>query len=322
MGPASAAELPAAVPAGPLDGLEGDVEGAEAGPVDLPLWQPTVRERVGEAWQSRQIALGLARSSIPTYDGRLLGRTWIFITPVMQVFGFGLIFGGIFNAKVPNGVPYLIFLVFGMLAFNLLSITLLYETKATKYVRPLTRGLVFPLLLIPFAVLGRVVQHLAIYLTIAAGLLIYYLATTGHFYLQVGTRFLIGCAGVALCVGYGIALGLFTSVMWPRAKDVRYLERYVLQLWMILTPIFYSYSALPHSYQVLAQLNPLTSILGMVQYGFVDAGMLLPYGILWSVAVLAALLGSGVWFFNRYATRWIGIHTPRAGADDDDDDDF
>ena len=116
---------------------------------------------------------------------------------------------------------------------------------------------------------------------IAAGLIVYYLAATfGHLLPRSLThRLLVGIAGILLCVGYGIALGLFTSVMWPRAKDVRYLERYVLQLWMILTPIFYSYSALPHTYQVLAQLNPLTSILGMVQYGFVDAGFILPWGI-------------------------------------------
>jgi lipopolysaccharide transport system permease protein len=321
MGPASAAELPAELSAGALDGVRVEDESAETGAVELPLWQPTVRERVREAWHSRHLAPGLARSSIPTYQGRVLGRTWLFLTPVMQVFGFGLLFGGIFHAQVTNGVPYLLFLVFGMQAFRVVQITLLYETKSTKFVRPMTRGLAFPLLLIPFTALGRVVVHLAVFWAIAAGLLVYYAATTGHFYLQLDTHLLIGAAGILLCMGYGLALGLFTSVMWPRARDVRYMERYVLQIWMLLTPVFYSFSSLPHTYRVLAQVNPLTSIVGMAQYGFVDAGVLLPYGILWSVALLAVLLVIGVWFFNRFATRWIGINAPPAGIDDDDDDD-
>jgi ABC-type polysaccharide/polyol phosphate export permease len=100
------------------------------------------------------------------------------------------------------------------------------------------------------------------------------------------------------------------------------MERYVLQIWLVLTPIFYSFGTLPHTYRLLAQLNPLTSIINMVQYGFVDAGVLLPWGILWSVAVLAALIAVGIWFFNRFATRWIGVYTVQSSLDDDDDDDF
>jgi lipopolysaccharide transport system permease protein len=183
----------------------------------------------------------------------------------------------------------------------------------------MARGLAFPLLLIPFAALGRVVVHLAIYWAIAAVLLVYYAATTGHFYLQLNAHLLVGVAGILLCIGYGLALGLFTSVIYPRARDVRYIERYLLQIWMFVTPVFYSFGSLPHAYSVLAEVNPLTSILGMVQYGFVDAGVLLPYGILWSVTLLAVLLVIGVWFFNRFATRWVAIQATPEDVEDEDD---
>lgn len=322
MGPASAAELPAELSAGALDGVSVEDERAETGAPELPLWQPTLRERVRETWHARHLAPGLMRSSIPTYQGRVLGRTWLWLTPTTHVFGFGLLFGGVFHAHAPNGVPYLLFLVFGMQAYRVVQTTLLFETKATKMVRPMTRGLAFPLLLIPFTAFGRVVVHLAVYWVIAAGLLIYYYATTGHFYLQLDYHLLVGVAGILLCMGYGLALGLFSSVIYPRARDVRYMERYVMQIWLVLTPVFYSFGTLPHTYRLLAQLNPLTSIVGMVQYGFVDAGVLLPWGILWAVAMLFALIAVGVWFFNRFATRWIGVATVQSGVDDDDDDIF
>jgi lipopolysaccharide transport system permease protein len=319
MGPAPAAELPVELSADALEGVAAEDERAENGAVELPLWQPTTRERVREAWHSRHLALGLMRTTIPTYQGLILGRTWLFLTPTLQVFGFGLLFGGIFHAEVPNGVPYLLFLVFGMQAFRIVQTTVMYETKSTKFVRPMSRGLAFPLLLIPFAALGRVMVHLAVYWAIAAVLLVYYAASTGHFYLQLDAHLLVGVAGILLCIGYGLALGLFTSVIYPRARDVRHIEKYLMQIWLFLTPVFYSFSSLPHTYSVLSEVNPLTSILGMVQYGFVDAGVLLPYGILWSVTLLAVLLVAGVWFFNRFATRWVAIQAPPADLDDEDD---
>jgi homopolymeric O-antigen transport system permease protein len=317
MGPASATELPAELSGGVLEGAEAEDERTAI--TELPLWQPKTWERVREAWQSRHLVPGMARSSIPTYEGRLLGRAWLVLTPVLQVFSFGLLFGGIFHAETPNDVPYLLYLVFGMQAFRIVSLTLMYETKSTKMVRPMARGLALPLLLIPFTALGRVIFHLSFYWAIAAGLLLYYLATSGHLYLQLNSRLLIGVAGVLLCLGYGLAIGLFTSVIYPRTRDIRYMERYALQLWILATPVFYSFHALPHTWQIVAQLNPLTSLIGMVQYGFVDAGVLLPWGILWAVGLLVVLVVTGVWFFNRYATRWIGIQATPQGVDDVDD---
>ena len=97
---APTAELTAA----PLP-VDEDVEQA-AVPVALPLWQPTLRKRIAEAWHSRHLLGGMARSSVPTYQGRILGRSWHVLRPLWQVFGMALIFGGIFNAKAPNGSPW------------------------------------------------------------------------------------------------------------------------------------------------------------------------------------------------------------------------
>jgi lipopolysaccharide transport system permease protein len=306
----------AEVAAAPLP-VDGDLEQAAVA-VQLPLWEPTLRHRIAEAWHSRHLLPGMARSSVPTYQGRILGRSWHVLRPLWQVFGMALIFGGIFHAQAPNGIPYLLFVVFSYQAFQLFRITIMYETVCSKQIR-VTRNLRVPLLLLPFATLGRVFVRLSVYWAIAAGVLLYYWIAKGHLYLQLNQRLLVGLAGVALCLIFGVAIGLFTSVLYPRAKDVKYLVRFFLPVWMFLTPVYYSTHALPGWAQTVAQFNPLTGVIGMVQWGFLDAGTLRPLGVLWSLVAIVLTMSFGLWFFNKLATRYLGVW--RGPADEEDDED-
>jgi ABC-type polysaccharide/polyol phosphate export permease len=71
---------------------------------------------------------------------------------------------------------------------------------------------------------------------------------------------------------------------------------------------------------VLAQFNPLTPLISLVQYGFLGAPLLHPWGILWSLGAIVATGAFGLWFFNRLATQWIGIYAPGDDGDDEDGD--
>jgi lipopolysaccharide transport system permease protein len=261
----------------------------------------------------------MARSAVPTYQGRFLGRAWIFIRPLWQIFGMALIFGGIFHAQSPNGVPYLLFVCFSFMAFQLFRLTVIYETRASKLVRVI-RMLRVPLLLLPFATINRVLVRLYVYWAVTAIVLIYYVIAKGHLYLQLNARLLVGIAGVVLCLAYGVAVGLFTSVLYPRARDVKYLVRYLLQIWVFLTPVYYSVHQLPGWAQTLSAINPLTGVVEMVQWGFLDAGSLRTGAVLWSLGAFVLMSLSGLWFYNKLATRYLGVYRSPADEEDDDDD--
>jgi len=161
-----------------------------------------------------------------------------------------------------------------------------------------------------------------VYWTIAAIALIGYLIARGHFYLVVGPRLLIGVVGLLLCMAFGMALGLWTMTLYPRARDVRYFVRYGVQFWMLFTPVFYSLQSLPHSLQIFVSINPLTPVISLVQYGFLDAGTIKPWSLVWSLVFITLAGAGGLWFFNRFATRFVGMATVNASGDDEDDDDM
>jgi lipopolysaccharide transport system permease protein len=288
--------------------------------VSLALWQPTIRHRIAEAWAARHLYWPLALSLVPTYQGRILGRAWIVLRPLMGIVGFGFIFGGVFNASAPNGIPYIIFMILGVQAFRLFDYAVMYETVSMRAVKRLTASLRIPLLLVPPAVILRILITLSIYWAIGIIALAYYLISDGHFYFNLAPSALAGVAGLVLCLLFGMALGLWTMALYPRVRDMRYFVRYALQFWMFFTPVFYAVKSVPDSLKFLVQINPLTSLLELVQYGFLKTPGPSVGGLIWSLTCIALVGAGGLWFFNRIATRFVGLAGVSSSEDDEDDE--
>lgn len=291
----------------------------ESGRPELVPWTPTVRVRIAEAWDQRYLLPGMATRSVPVYPGRILGRGWIVIRPFMQVLGFSIVFGGVFKAKAPNGGPYLVFMLLNIQAFRLFEHSLLYETLSSRTAKA-TKQLRAPLLLLPIASTFRGLLELAIYWFFTASVLIYYIVTTGHLYLDISPRLLVGVAGLLLCLLLGLAIGLASSVIYPRAMDVRYIVRYGGQLLLFLSPVFYSSKSLPSGWRPVLEANPLSAMIELVQYGFLGGPFPGTYSLAWSLSFLVLATLGGLWFFNNRATQWIGIYSRSADGDDEDDD--
>jgi lipopolysaccharide transport system permease protein len=308
-------------PSAPITDEELELEDYEREALAMPVWQPTLRERIREAWQSRYLLPGLGRSAVPTYSGRILGRAWHLIRPLWQIFGMALIFGGIFHAKVPNGIPYLLYVVFSYQAFQLFRITLMYETVGSKLVKVM-RNLRVPQLLLPFAILNRVFVRLIVYWAVAILVLLYYLIAHHHLYVKFDQHLIVGFVGVVSALAFGMALGLITGTIYGRAKDIKYFVRFLTPILVFLTPVYYSTSALPGWAQTVAQFNPLAGIVNMVQYGFLGAVKFQPFAVAWFFGTFVVTSVFGLWFFNKFATKWLGIYRVPDDTEDDDDEVF
>jgi ABC-type polysaccharide/polyol phosphate export permease len=316
------AELrPVAVPV-PPPGHEDDQEeegGAPAAAPERVAWSPTLRESIREAWDGRHLLPGLFATALSTYQGYLLGRVWLFLRPFMQVFGFAVLFGGVFGARAPNGVPYLLFLVFSLQGWHTFQRTLMFQCRGAYQFKKLTQKLKVPLLLIPVAGPFQGVFYLGVYWLFAIPILVYYLITQHHLFLAPPLHLLVGLAGLLLSFGWGWAFGIPFSLLYMRAKDVRLGLRYGTQLWMVITPVFYSLSTLHGTARTIAQFNPLTGVMSLVQYGFLDAGTPQLYAVVWSVAGFFIVAIGGLWVFSRYAVRFIALG--QATKDDEEDSD-
>ena len=84
-----------------------------------PRPHASLADLVGQGWQNRHLfgMLGMRIRAV-RFGRTKLGQAWFFIQPVMSIFGMSLIFGGILQVSPAADVPYLLFLVFGLLGFH------------------------------------------------------------------------------------------------------------------------------------------------------------------------------------------------------------
>jgi lipopolysaccharide transport system permease protein len=127
----------------------------------------------------------------------------------------------------------------------------------------------------------------------------YYYIKDGTFYLRLGPQILLALFAVVMATFLSIAVGLWTTVMQVRHKDVQYSIRYFIQLWYYVTPVIYPMSAIPEQFRVLAYINPMTPVVEMYKWGLLGIGQFSGTGLLLGSAIALAIFSSGVVYFNR-----------------------
>jgi lipopolysaccharide transport system permease protein len=290
-------------------------EDDEAGAAALQPWRQPLARSLRDAWESRHLLRPMMAYAVPDYAQTILGRWWLILRPGLGIAAYTLLFGGIFGAKAPNGVPYLVFLLFGLQGWRLFQHTIVYETRSFQRFGRFARSLNVPLLLVPTASISRGLVDFAVHGGFGVIALLFYWIARGTLYLEVGPELLAGVAGWALCLTFGWAVGLFTAALNERVRDVRFTLPVFLQFWLFCTPVVYPLEQVPEQFQPLAEANPLTAVMELIKWGFLDAGTVHAGALAWSLVAIAGTALVALGFFNRVAQV-----SPRTDLDDDDEE--
>ena len=302
-------------PAGP--GSAPEHGAAEPPSVQLVEVRPSLGETLALAWESRHLLWPMAARVVGAmYQGTKLGRGWFVLRPGADILAKLLLFGGVLGVS-GGDAPYLLVLLAALLSWRLLERALFWGTRSFDRYRRLMRKVEIPLLMVPIGAFGPALVEGMVYLCFAALALVAYLAIDGHLYLQAPPGLLLALGGLLMPLLLALALSLWTSVLNARARDVRYLLRYVLQFWLYLTPVVYPLAELPSGLQTVALLNPMTPPVEMVKEGLMGAGRVETWSVLWSASVILVLLLVGLWYFSRSASAFDALS---GDADPEEDD--
>lgn len=185
-----------------------------------------------------------------------LGGLWMIIHPLAQVAIYALILSNVLAAKLPgvdNKYAYALYLMAGILAWNLFSeligrcLTLFIEQGN------LMKKMRFPRITLPVIVVGScLLNNLLLFVAV---MIVF--ALLGH-YPTVAMLWLIPMtlAVVALGVGLGLILGILNVFV----RDVGQVIPIIMQIWFWFTPIVYSISIIPDYLKGTLDYNPMFSI--------------------------------------------------------------
>jgi lipopolysaccharide transport system permease protein len=244
-----------------------------------------------DLWAHRELFYFLAWRDVKVrYKQTVLGASWAILQPLISMVVFTLLFGRL--ARVPSeGEPYAIFSYAGLLAWNFFTTALTNSSNSLVNSTNLITKVYFPRLLVPTAAVGAALVDVAI-----ASIMLFAIMPIYGVGFHVSLLMLLPL--VMLTALTASALGIWTSAVNVKYRDVRYALPFAIQMLMFLTPVIYPVSFLPARWRWLLRLNPLSGVIE----GFRDAVFNRPFnwiGLAISAGVTAVLLLAAVCIFSR-----------------------
>ena len=258
-----------------------------------------VLERARELWHYRYLWWYFAAQSVTSmYRRTKLGWLWLFLRVSAPVGINSLIFGGLLGVN-SSGPPYFLFFVCGSATWILFERSLLVVTRSLERNRKLVTKVYFPRLILPLSSVAPGLLYLAIMLLVMVLTVFYHRRQSGVWYITLRPELLVSVVAVFFALIFTVAVGLWTSVLQARYRDIRQGLRYFMPFWMYFTPIIYPVTTIPEQWRWVLALNPMSSVVEAFKWGTLGVGHLTVGGVTTSLAMIALTLVTGIWFFNR-----------------------
>lgn len=247
--------------------------------LNLPRWR--------DLWQAREVVARLAqRDIIVRYRQTVLGAAWVIIQPVASAGVFSLVFGTV--AKLSSdGLPYFLFSLAGMLAWNLFNGTLTRASGSLVSNQALVSKVFFPRILVPISTAASVLLDFVVGLGVGVILLFVYRVNPGWPVLLIPVW-------AILIAMIGLGIGMAAAAMTVKYRDVGYVLPWLLQILLYASPVAYALSSVPDRLRWVFDINPITWFLEAFRWSLVGtaAPPAWQIGGLVAVAVLVFFLGA------------------------------
>ncbi len=238
------------------------------------------------------------------YRGSALGFFWSFLNPILMMGVYTFVFKYLFKARIDNGIPYALFFLTGILAWNFFAIGAQNAAASIADQSYLYNKAWFPRIVLPLsAVFSNAINYLA-----AIPLILFFNALVG---IYPTSNFLLLPLALVLLLALTLGLGLILAAVAPFFRDLLQLLEVLMQVWFFSTPILYPMS-LPEGaldsihngiFFDLYRLNPMVGIMRLVQSVFLNLPV--PWkevGV--SVVATTVILIFGIWLFRRQTPRF------------------
>jgi lipopolysaccharide transport system permease protein len=254
---------------------------------------------VAELWAYRELAFSLALRDIKVrYKQAAFGVLWAVVQPLAGAAIFTFVFSRM--AGIDSGaVPYVLFAFVGSLAWGYHSTAVAAGTECLVDNSLLVTKIYYPKLVSPLAACLTPLVDLAVSLVVLAVLLAVYGVAPS-------ARLAALPAGLA-----ALALVAFSFVLWfsalnVRYRDVRYVVRFGLQLWLFVSPVAYPLELVSQPWRTAYLLNPMVGVLDLLRWSTVG-GPAPDWGTFVSLGAAVLIGATGFAYFQRTERRFADV---------------
>jgi ABC-type polysaccharide/polyol phosphate export permease len=223
------------------------------------------------------------------YRRTMLGPFWTSISLAMYVLGVGLVGAGLWHQDASQYLP---FLASGMVAWLLVSTVINESCTLLVSGHALFRNVTFEYSILAYALVWRNL------ITFLHNLVVWFLIVVVLQPQALGFTTLLAIPGVLLIALNGVWISLLCGMFCLRFRDVTPLVSSILQIGMLITPIFWPPESLEGSRRlVFVETNPLHHMVDIVRSPLLGK----PPGVTSYVVVM--LITVGGWYLTYIVLR-------------------
>lgn len=226
-----------------------------------------------ELKNNKELIGNLAKNDFKTkYAGSYLGITWAFVQPIVTILVYWFVFQYGLRAGSPSeGVPYVLWLVSGLIPWFFFQEALLNATNCMLEYSYLVKKVVFKISILPIV---KIISALFVHLVFIG-----FLFVVSSIYGFYPTRFSVQLIYYSFCTFcLTLAISYATSAIVIFFRDLGQIINIFLQIGMWMTPIMWSYTMVPEKIRWIVKLNPMYYIVEGYRDTFINK----------------------VWFIDRY----------------------
>jgi len=240
-------------------------------------------------FKQRHLILTLSRRDFERkYINNFFGMIWAILDPFAFVIILYFVFGSRNGSHTEMGVPFVIYLLFGYISFDLFSLSIQNLTQSVSDHAFLLKKIDFKVSILPVVrMLSNLMVH-GVVLFICLIILLFNHIYPNFYWFQLIYYI------IALSV-FMIATAWFTSSVFLFFPDISNIINIISRVLFFVTPIFWTMNGFSNKYMFLLKLNPLYYIVNgyreslFNQHGFWQHPVLTFY--YWLLCIIMLIVG-------------------------------
>lgn len=270
-----------------------DLTSSDVPPQLFAVIEPTrslFKLELKELWDYRELLYFLAWRDVKVrYKQTALGVLWAILQPLLAMLVFTLLFSQL-EGLTAGSLPYPLFAYSGLVLWMFFANSVNYTANSLVGNTSLLTKVYFPRIIIPTSAVFACALDLLISCWLLVPLSLWY-------GVNFSTSALMAPVLVMLLIILAIGVGLFTSALCVKYRDVRYALPFGVQLLMFVSSVITPPSLIPEKFRGLFVLNPLTGI--VENFRAVTFGHPINWTSLIAAVALTMLVFSGALLYFR-----------------------
>jgi lipopolysaccharide transport system permease protein len=253
--------------------------------------------KLGEVLSHRELVYFLTKRELQIrYKQSFFGVAWAVLQPLAFAFMFALVFGEVFKTKPPNGLPYPVFAVAGIVPWLFTAQAIQNGAASLVQDANLIAKVYFPRLALPLS------KGLSLLIDLAIAMGVVIVVTLLYGVSIASTAWLVP-AFLLLGVITAFGIGTLLSAINVKYRDVHLVVPMLVQIMFFASPVLYSGTQVGNqageAWRYIYSINPMASVLDGMRWALLDQPYPGTVNILISVASALVILLAALFYFRR-----------------------